>query len=979
MRNLNISPKICGILLFLVFIASNTSRAFSAVIIEGYITDVVTGEPLQAANVFVVGTSLGAASDAQGKYRIPNVPAGEYTLRVSYIGYSNQDVSIHVTGDAVVKQNFKLHYETIIGEGVTVTAQAQGQIAAINQQLTAKSIVNVVSSARIQELPDANAAESIGRLPGVSITRVGGEGTKVVIRGLEPKYNLIKINGIRMASSNSEDRGTDLSMISPDMLESIEVSKTTTADQDADVFGGTVNFKMRKAKSSDSGRPGMGLNFLAQGGYNGLSNAYDKYRNYKFVSSFEGRFFKSLFGVFVQANFERKNLSSNEFRASYSHKSADEVNYITQSINLHTIPRDRQRLNGALVLDLELPEGRIDFSNFYSSGITEVQDRYENLSISGNQHQYGIDYKKTTLNMISNALHFEGQLPLVHADMKLTHSYSETKNPRDWKVNFYQVPAGINQFTNKENLDPKVVAAAVLFNAKKTKLNTISTTESLAKERAWMGSIDLDFNLNFSDKISSVIKFGGKYRHQKRSYQSEVYDTNGSLVSPSSQGATRLIVSHFKIPTNDPMAIPLAYYIDANYSYGRFLNGDYKMHHAADFKKISDLIDYCSDNVNVFAKRGSQGAYSRNNYLSTTHNYSGKEIMTAAYLMATINIGEALTLIPGIRYQNLETIYSGIRGQQSPISWYRYYHPDDTTVTVKHPYWLPNLNVRYKPLSWFDVRLAYSNTISYPDFISIIPRIDATTGANLAWNNYNLKPSESQNYDLYFTVSTNEIGLFTVGGFLKKISNLIYPWTFNKPGLEANPYYLPSKNPATHITYNISTYINNPYVVDNYGLELDWQTHFWYLPAPFNGLVFNANYTHVYSKAKYPYVLAGATTSMNVDTSFTDRLIHQPNHIVNLSLGYDYKDFSIRLSMLYQDDVFTGINQWPQLRSTTAAYQRWDISVKQKLPWFNLELYGNVNNLNGALDRSMLQMYSRIPRVLEMYGMSADAGIRWRM
>jgi hypothetical protein len=168
-------------------------------------------------------------------------------------------------------------------------------------------------------------------------------------------------------------------------------------------------------------------------------------------------------------------------------------------------------------------------------------------------------------------------------------------------------------------------------------------------------------------------------------------------------------------------------------------------------------------------------------------------------------------------------------------------------------------------------------------------------------------------------------------------------------------------------------------VVNNWGLEFDWQTHFWYLPNPFKGLVLNVNYTHVRSEAEYPFVYAGATSATDIDTSFTDRLIHQPNHIVNFTLGYDYKDFSIRVSMLYQDDVFTGVSQWPQLRSSTAAYERWDISFRQKLPWLGLQIYGDVNNLNMERDFNVLQMYPKTPRSAQTYGMTANIGLRWQL
>ena len=156
-------------------------------------------------------------------------------------------------------------------------------------------------------------------------------------------------------------------------------------------------------------------------------------------------------------------------------------------------------------------------------------------------------------------------------------------------------------------------------------------------------------------------------------------------------------------------------------------------------------------------------------------------------------------------------------------------------------------------------------------------------------------------------------------------------------------------------------------------MEFEWQTHFWYLPDPLKGLVLNINYTRVFSEGKYPF------TYELVDTSFTERLLDQPNDILNLTVGYDYKDFSVKVSWLYQDDVFTGVDFWPQLRSTTDAYSRWDIAVKQKLPWYGLQVYGNMNNLNNAKDEDMLQMYPNIPRELEHYGMTAELGFRWQL
>ncbi len=143
----------------------------------------------------------------------------------------------------------------------------------------------MVSAARIQELPDANAAESLGRLPGISVVRSGGEADEVVIRGMAPKYNRVLINGVELTSSDPNNQSVNLSMISSNMLAGMEVKKTVTADMDANVIGGVVNLELREAKVEVPGVPQY--SFLVQGGYNALSNAYNKLNNYKYVGSIE--------------------------------------------------------------------------------------------------------------------------------------------------------------------------------------------------------------------------------------------------------------------------------------------------------------------------------------------------------------------------------------------------------------------------------------------------------------------------------------------------------------------------------------------------------------------------------------------------------------------------------------------------------------------------------------------------------------------
>ena len=949
--------------------------------VMGIVSDKTDHEPLVGANVYIEGTSLGSSSNMDGVYEIRNIPAGSYVLHVLFIGYKEIEKPLTLSEGQTLRLNLELEPEALETEAIVVSVQAEGQMAAINQQLSAQSIVNVVSAKQIRELPDANAAESLRRLPGVSITREGGEGNKVVIRGMAPKYNAITIDGIRMASSNKDNRGADLSMISSTMLEGIEISKTITADKDADMLGGSVNFKIREARGRQQGQ--LSYDLTIQNGYVPLANS-NNFSTYKITPGIEGRFFEDRFGVFIQANIEKRNLTSNEFSARYSslfNSDPSRKDYKTDALFLHNIPRERQRYNGALVLDYRLPNGKINLSNFLSSSTTEIEDRNETLLIrtgpqAANQHLYSLDYSKNTLNLIHNVLNLEQKWGDLQTALKMSHSYSETKSPNDWSVVFFQSPANLNQYEEKANLDPAVISRTVFNDPEATRLNTVQTRDNFSSDRIYMTALDMEYPFSFTPLISATLKAGLKYKKQKNSYRSEVYGTNATFTSPSARAGAQMVADYFGW-NGDPNAIPLSLFLDKNYNYKEPFNGDFKMSNPMDADKAAALVKFIQDNADLFTEQSPE-AFARNNYLSATHNYRGSETTEAAYLMAVIQIGNQLEIIPGIRYQNLTTEYTGARGQQTTFS-YNFYNHTDTTVSRSHPFVLPSINLKYKPVNWFDLRLAYSKTLAYPDFTAIIPRIDAYGSPVIEWNNTDLVPTQSENYDINFSFSENTVGLLTLGAFLKRIRDVIYPWSFYVRGRDAQPYYLPEKKPNPRWRYNIRTYINNPFIIDNWGIEADWQTHFWYLPAPLNGLVLSVNYTHSFSRARYPFQTPAADGYTAIDSAYTDRLIYQPEDIFNMTIGYDYKDFSLRLSMLYTDDVFSYATQNEQERANTAPYQRWDLSFKQGLPWFALQLYGNLSNINYSRDKSVLQLYPATPTRIEEYGLTAELGLRWNL
>lgn len=965
--------------LIIFFIIGSTILQAAGSDIKGKVSDANSGEALLGANVILIGTSIGAATDANGNYTILNVPSGTYKIRASYLGYKSKEILVTIKENTHLLQNFKLEPVGVESKTVVVTAQAAGQNAAINQQLNSDNIVNVVSAAKIQELPDANAAESVGRLPGISLLRSGGEGYAVAIRGLEPKFNEITINGVQLSSSNPDNRSTDLSMISSDILEGISVAKTVTPDMDANVIGGVVNFELREARTKTPGVPQF--SFLAQGAYNGLTDAMNKYNNYKVVGTIENRFFNDRLGVLVQASYERRNLSSNEQNALYGPYGLSQTQYLIQTASIDDILRDRKRGNGVVSLDYKLSDfGKIKFSNLFSTSLTSSNDRQQayNPQTGNNSQNFNFIYNNSTLNTIANMLKFQDKVSIFNMTLNLAHSYSETKDPKDWQVNFKNTNAGLKTVGGTPDQNPANVILAATNDTASTILQSVITNHYFTKERILSGALDFETPLNISNDVSVDIKFGGKYEHRTRSFNQDQWSGEDFSLGSSTVLINQL-KSVFPFVRNIqgiPNYVGFIPFIDPNFNYGTFLNGKYTMVYPLNLAYLQSMVDYMNSHL-----LPNNTTYDYNVGQSIAHDYKGLEDLSAAYIMATVNIGQFLQIIPGVRYQQLRTEYTAPQGVQSPTSFTSY--PNKLkTIVAYYPRWYPDLLIHYKPMDWLGIRLDYTNTVSYPDYNQLAPTINVyLANGTITYNGSMLKPVTSTNYDAALSFHNNTIGLFTIGGFLKQIKNLMYAYQFFPTTQDLAQYYpdwVPLSQRTALAGIQVTKPVNNPYTANNYGMELEWQTHFWYLPDILSGLVLSVNYTHIFSKTQYPEQLPvkNGRFVTHIDTLYYAPLLYQPDNILNITLGYDYKGLSIRIATQIKSKIFIQPRIWPQLRGNTAAYNRWDINIKQELPINGLSIYCNLDNINSENDLNVISASTQAPLSEQDYGYSIELGLR---
>lgn len=932
-----------------------------SVTVKGKVTDAETGGSLPGATVLVKGTSIGASTGLNGNYVIFNVPSGKQTIVVSYVGYRSFTEVVNIPSSGTIEKNFKLKSVGIQGKVVTVTAQAQGQMAAINTQLSSNTIINVVSAEKIHQLPDASASAALSRLPGVSIMN----GDQVVIRGAQAKLNEILINGIQLPSTGMDNRATDLGFISSNMLSSIQVVKVLTPDMDANAIGGVVNLKLRQAPE------GFHFDVLTQGNYNSQDRTTD---NYKFWLSASNRFFNNKFGVFVQGEMDRSDVGDWNGSAAYGYVTDPNTGYYdmnsysySDQVNVYT------NKNASLILDYRLPHGKVVLQNTYSNGFNDISN-YQNILFFTNPNniQYSLLRQKYGKDLMINGLDVENTFGTVGIDLTLSHSYADQYTVLGYgggtaytTSNFYFQNTNDQPYLNSSgqvisylNQIPTLTPGAV----NQIIINPADSTG--ATQQGWMGddypefnsnlyngSLDITVPVNFSNTVTSIFKFGGKFYQTVRDNTTTEYFDTESIYDGYS--AVQNLFPTYRQPLSSSNPLRLTDVWNPNFLSQRgkyFLNGAYPF--ATGFGSILDQFMLNAPKGWTGGILYQPGVWDR--------TWKGTESIDAGYAMATINIGPQLTLLGGARFEHYNMDYTANNVYVTHEVYGDAINLDTlNTVNRNDDHLFPNAQIHYRINDWADIRVAYTQGISRPDYTAIVPDVYYAPGSDAHAGNTNLKPDISTNYDVELSFHNNMLGLLTIAPFYKKIVNVFYQNNLEYQFLSKynvtfpdNAFWTSLKLQVPTPTFQVTAYMNNPNPAYVRGIEFDWQTSFWYLPGPLSGLVLGANYTKAGSNMAYQIEINSSIkqdTVINgrhqvlykpfvIDTTREGRLLYQANDVVNVALGYDYQGFSARLSFQMTGDILTYLGTWPQQDQYTGNIYRWDFLAQQKLPLKGLSI-----------------------------------------
>jgi TonB-dependent receptor len=877
-------------------------------ILTGKVID-ATGASVQGAKLELAPLGIATATDEQGTFRLPEVPAGKYTLTVSYIGFSPQTSEVEVTAGQQLSLELKLKVANDSEQVLVEAARPHGEAESINETRNADNLLQVMPSEVITSLPNANAADAIGRFPSVTLYRIEGEGVYVQVRGTEPRLTNVTVDGITIPAPEPTVRQVRLDVVPSGMIDSIEMNKTLLANMDGNGIGASVNLHTKEAGD----RPTVSL--FGDGGYTNILNGRD---NFDYGGTVGKRFGASKrFGLLGDATYDFNGRGIDNFQPALDPLSTYAVPfYDSNTIREYRYYRTRYGFDGSADYRVNNETG------IYARGF------YSDLKDWGDKWYYGPQsaaitgtaaapvYPTATTKTSSPKFYTSSKRPnasvgtlilggrTVHSDSLFSYQVSASRsyeidsagNPKadfSWvgateycdyipaaQTDLYHPHFGNCDTTNQS---PLLNAANWQFKdittstGKNAQLN-LTAQASYAKSYAWGGHFGT-FEMGF--------KFNND--HQSQDATENVYDSFGSSAPLMTQ-----LLSPFN---------------NTDYFSGQFFGGQ--------FGQVSDF-----NKALAYTQANYQGDLDLQKTAGATYPnlFHTVEQITSGYMMNTLDFGK-LHVNTGLRiestrdltfgynltffgtYSKTTGLYSGgtssveCPNNAAPVAPApgNCYTAIGTNNNPSYIDLLPSVQLRYGLTTNSALRAVYSRGIARPDPYQLVPYIteDSTASpVSVLIGNPSLRPEHANNYDVMYENYLHPLGLVQAGFFFKQLTAPQVQTTL--PGglsLSAFPAgYFPVSVQSVLSQYPgdaITQYTNgqNAYI---YGLELSFQQHFSYLPGILKGLGVSANYSYTASREKGLPLRADHPTT-----------IDQAPNTWKLSPTYDTKRLSARVGLAY--------------------------------------------------------------------------------
>lgn len=889
--------------------------------IRGRVTD-AGGTPLVRASVTVPGTSLATETDEKGEYYLGNLDPGAHELLVSAVGFGEQRTRVDLSTAIVARHDVQLGTEVVTLGAFVVQGTRDGQARALTQQKNATNLMTVVSADAVGKFPDAYVGDALRRLVGVVVEEDQGEATGVTIRGIEPDFNNITINGVEVASAGTPGGGTSnlagrpvgLDIFSVDLIESIEVAKATTPDMDGAGLGGAVNVKTKTAFSRGV-REIMGAGEYT---YADLGDGREGYRASLSYSDLFGpeRNFGALLSVTHEDRERRvERVIPQTYNAAGIIQRARANGYNQTLVRTSYMANLDYKLTPTNLVSLKASYADYDDKSDYDRAqIHADQRRYQNEYVRDHRTKtlYTLDLSADT-RFGGNQLRFGG-----------VYSYSDEDKPENQKHVFRTANNAINiVFDQTDPVKPFPVLSS--FSAG----NGVPTTTA---EKALFTLDEAKFRGNYQEderwtwfadfkRALTVRSYPAQLKAGVKYAVSEKFDNAWSYVF----GAGTPALNYNDFPELPPTRIQDNWNV-----------------FVLDKSRMLELFN--GPNRNTVFRYRPEGSVSD----SIVEDFKAREDLYAAYTSMVIDI-KRLRLEGGARFEKVDGAYTNYGYDEAAYATIPSNAPAGAPIDVSvdpvaaYPgvlkplsgkgsfsNVLPSLHARYTASPDLIVRSSVSTNVGRPKFTDVagLASFRASTGDDgssfrLTTGNPDLKASKSLSGDLTFSYfGFRPLGLLEVGGFYKSIDGRVYRETTLRPATQRDVDLYRTATNGLDVGDMIQVVgRGNADTTTIYGVETDWRMQLAFLPHPLDGLGFAANYTWAESEETIPYIqtLPRDHRSQPARAGQAVAFPKQPKHSGNFAVSFTKWGLDARFAGNY---IGRNLRSWNDTNALSDEYNR---------------------------------------------------------
>lgn len=941
--------------------------------IRGTVLDKDFDAPLPEAKVALVETGETVVTTAQGNYLLSEVAPGRYTLVFSKDGYVRvvrsevvvlsgklTDVDAALSGEFIEMEEFIVDDVLSLGGG--------SEAALLDLRLDSSALMDSIGAELMSKAGASDAASGLRLVAGASVQ----DGKFAVIRGLPDRYVSSQMNGVRLPSADEDKRAVELDQFPSAVIESLQVKKTFTPDQQGDASGGAVDVRLRGIPSETT------IQFKAQTSLNSQVSRRGDFLTY------DGGGVGGLGRDGGDRGIQVDNIGDNwSGAAGVSTDDAPVDHKWSLSGGRSELLDSGWTAGGFLSLFYERDSSYYDNGRNDSYWVTDVGGPLVPETIQGTPQEG--DFKTALFDITkgSQSVKWGGlaTLGIENEDHALSLVYLYTHSAEDTATLAEDTRGKEYFFPNYDPSDPMGPGNTpdTLNSAPYIRTETLAYTERSAGTLQLHGEHKLgggEFAVGdllqfrsptFDWTLSS--SFADSAQPDKRQF--------GSLWLPASYnpGAPPFIPPFTTVPTYFPFKPA------ANFNLGNFqriykeINEDSTqlsinlrwpfeqwdgVEGGVKLGYFSDRVDR-SFNQDTFSNFGDAGAFfeggwesywsevfgSENHPITGSEadvDYRGEQNVSAMYSLVELPLSERVELMGGVRFESTEI--GVVNDPEGEATWYPpgatapvALNAGDADVAFDQSDVLPALGLAVELTDQVTVRGSFSQTIARQTFKELTPIIQQEfLGGPIFIGNPELEMSSLDNYDLRIDYTPYAGSLVSLSWFYKDI-----------------------RNPIEYVQrlagFNFTTPVNYPDGKLS-GVEAEVRQSLGEFWPELDGFALGLNATFISSEVRLPDDEVAGFNLPNIQAPITSRdMTNAPEHLYNLFLTYDLASTGTQLGLFYTvqgDTLLSGAAQAsgnfvPSIYAT--QYDTLNFTLSQPLgPFLRLQFQAK-NLTNPSIER----------------------------